>query len=130
MRVWDFEANRELGRFSRGESVISLLPDEQIIAGGYDGVLRVWNLRNCSISSEWRGHRGQIAGVAATADGKWAASASGDGDFKLWDLANGRDVATFTAESPLSACALTADHQLAITGDWLGNLHFLRLLQS
>ncbi len=55
---------------------------------------------------------------------------SDDKSIKLWDLETGENVATFSTESPLWSCALAADGQMAFAGDELGNLHFLKVMDS
>jgi len=43
--------------------------------------------------------------VAITPDGRQAVSGAWDETLKVWDLASGAVVATFTADAPLFACA-------------------------
>lgn len=65
--------------------------------------------------------------MAVTPDGKRAVSASYDQTLKVWDLATGAVVATFTAEAPVASCAVGPDDLSIIAGDSLGRVHFLRL---
>ncbi len=46
---------------------------------------------------------------------------------KLWDLASGECLATFTADAPIPACALAPDDRTLVAGDSTGRVHFLRL---
>ena len=45
----------------------------------------------------------------------------------MWDLTNGRQIATFTADADVLACAMTPDGRTIVAGDGLGRVHFLRL---
>ncbi|NMG58853.1 hypothetical protein E1H12_10030 [Geitlerinema sp. P-1104] len=73
---------------------------------------------------------GQSNGVEAVAiapDGKRAVSASEDNTLKLWDLATGKELATFTGEAGMLSCAVAADGVTVAAGDKAGVVHFLRL---
>lgn len=57
-----------------------------------------------------RGHLGPISAIAASADGKLAATASLDGRVKLWRLPAGRELTTLTpGKGPVHAVALSDD---------------------
>ncbi|AMW28288.1 hypothetical protein H6G58_09345 [Arthrospira platensis FACHB-971] len=60
-------------------------------------------------------------------DGKRAISASEDKTVKLWDLATGEMLATFTGDGAIASCAVAADGVTVVGGDWLGRVYFLRL---
>ena len=46
---------------------------------------------------------------------------------KVWELNSRRELATFTAESPIDCCAVAPDSQMIVAGDSSGRVHFLRL---
>ena len=46
---------------------------------------------------------------------------------KLWDLATGEMLATFTGDGAIASCAVAADGVTVVGGDWLGRVYFLRL---
>ena len=65
--------------------------------------------------------------MAITPDGQTLVSASGDHTLKVWDLASGQCLATFSADAPVVACAVTPDGNGVVAGDASGGVHFLRL---
>jgi len=66
--------------------------------------------------------------VAVTPDGARALSASEDRTLKLWDLETGRELAMFTADEPLSCCAV-AQHGALLVAAGAGRVHILQLLE-
>ena len=72
------------------------------------------------------GHSGVVYGVAVSADGRQAVSASYDKTLKVWDLETGALVATFTCDAAALCCAL-CDARRIVAGDRSGRVHFLSL---
>ncbi|MDT9179357.1 MAG: WD40 repeat domain-containing protein, partial [Limnospira sp. PMC 1291.21] len=68
-----------------------------------------------------------VNAVAIAPDGKTAVSASSDRTLKLWDLATGGVLATFTGEAPMISCAVADDGVTVVAGDSFGGVNFLRL---
>ncbi|MDT9296124.1 MAG: WD40 repeat domain-containing protein, partial [Arthrospira platensis PCC 7345] len=68
-----------------------------------------------------------VNAVAIAPDGKRAVSASDDKTLKLWDLATGEEIASFTADAGFWACAVAPDGAGVVAGDESGRVHFLRL---
>ena len=102
-----------------------VLPGGRLLTGSYDGTLTVVRLADGQVEKTLTGHRGRVDAVAASADGRLAASASGDGELKVWDVPTGREIDAFVADAPMLSCVMTADGMLSVAGDQLGNLHFL-----
>jgi WD40 repeat protein len=71
------------------------------------------------------GHLGTVHAVAASADGRLAASAADDGTVRLWNLARGEAAAKISVSNqPVFAVALSPDGKLVATG---GADKFIRL---
>lgn len=96
-----------------------LLSQQALVEGGKDES-REMDLRGFDWYYLWRkihgegrrllGHRGVVAAVAVSPDGKTAASASLDGTLKLWNLAKGEENATLKGhEGPIHAVAFSPD---------------------
>ena len=72
------------------------------------------------------GHADSVKAVAVLADGQRALSASRDHTLKLWNLETGATLASFTADVGFTTCAVARGETLAIGGDALGRIHFLK----
>ncbi|MBV8833199.1 MAG: hypothetical protein JO108_28720, partial [Acidobacteriaceae bacterium] len=62
-----------------------------------------------------QGHSSSVYGVAVSADGRLAVSASADNTLKVWELASGRELRTLQGHSPVNGVAVSADGQLAVS---------------
>jgi len=65
--------------------------------------------------------------VAIDHDGRRAVCAAGDGSVKLWDLEDGRTIATFEAGAPIPCCALARGGSTVAVGDIRGRARIWRL---
>ncbi|MEG3960518.1 WD40 repeat domain-containing protein, partial [Microcoleus sp. herbarium2] len=64
---------------------------------------------------------------AVTEDGKLAISGSDDNTLKVWDLASGNVIASFTCKSSIASCAIAPDGVTIVAGDESGRVYLLRL---
>ena len=69
---------------------LAVTPDgRSIVAGGEDGVVRVWDVGSGAVRRELAGHRDAVVAVAVSGDQRLIASASPDGTARLWDAEAG-----------------------------------------
>jgi len=61
-----------------------------IVSGGWDKLVKVWNLGSCKLRSNLAGHTGYINSVTVSPDGSLCASGGKDGTTRLWDLNEGK----------------------------------------
>jgi WD40 repeat protein len=107
--------------------VTAATPDWRwLLTFGSDNGIEVQNLETGAIRQPVGAHRGLISRIAVTPDGGRAVSVAADSVLILWDLTKGTEMARFTAESPLTACAITPDGRTLVAGDRSGRVHVLR----
>jgi WD40 repeat protein len=112
--VWSVAGPRLAARLSLSDadhmvSTIDVHPDQQLVAaGGFDGVVRIWNLRDGRVLQTLRGHTSPLSTVKFVARGTRLVSAAIDG-FKIWDTATGQLLATVLLESDGSWLTITPE---------------------
>jgi len=68
-----------------------------IVSSGWDKVVKVWNLTNCSLLTNLYGHTGYINTVTVSPDGSLCASGGKDGTAMLWDVNEGKHLYSLDA---------------------------------
>jgi WD40 repeat protein len=99
--IWDVESSatvRILNNHLRVNSLAFSPDGKQIVAGGLDGVLRVWDPETGRSLGTMEGNLSQIWDIAFSPDGKLLATASDDGTVRLWDPIGQRQLATVAIE--------------------------------
>jgi WD40 repeat protein len=127
--VWDLEKGyllRMLEGHSAAVSSVAMTPDGNLaVSASLDRTLKVWDLDfhwwtprlwSCPAVRTLEGHTASVSGVAVTADGKRAVSASWDQTVKVWDLKSGRVLRTLEGHSGyVLGVAVTADGRRAVS---------------
>jgi guanine nucleotide-binding protein subunit beta-2-like 1 protein len=60
------------------------------VTGGWDNLVKVWDLTSCKLKHNLEGHTGHVNTVAISPDGSLCASGGEDGKAMLWDLNEGK----------------------------------------
>jgi len=81
-------------------------PNSMIISGGWDKLVKVWN-SDWKLSRELLGHTGVVNAVAVSPDASLGASGGRDGYALLWDLNEGKKLASLNAEGIIHALAFS-----------------------
>jgi len=81
-------------------SCVKFSPNTQnpiVVSGGWDKLVKVWNLNNCKLVRDFSGHSGYINAVTVSPDGSLCASGGRDGTAMLWDLNDGKQLYSLDA---------------------------------
>jgi len=65
-----------------------------IVSAGCDKNVKVWNLATCKLKTNLAGHTGLIYSVTVSPDGSLCASGGKDGQARVWDLNEGKELAS------------------------------------
>lgn len=103
IKVWTLTPRRLLYRLTEFGSpgyALAMHPNGYLVASGDDrGRVRIWNLQDGSMVSEFFPHHQEISKLLFTQDGKILITGSFDRTIKLWDVATGQLVATLIGSS-------------------------------
>jgi len=86
----------------------------QVVLGGVNGEVVVWDAGEGREVRTFRGHRGLVLGIAVSPDGRSVASVAADRTVRLWDLRAPLEMRVLAAVGPdASALALSPDGRWA-----------------
>jgi WD40 repeat protein len=94
-----------------------------LASGGWDRVVRVWDLAGDGRPRVLGRHDSFVSSLAFSADGRWLASGSGDSTVALWDVAGGKKLRVFrgyTNETKPHAFGANSNFLITKSG---GSLH-------
>ena len=88
-----------------------------LIAGGQDGLIRIWDRTTGQMLRALPGHTAAVIGVGVSLDGVRLVSGSEDGTVRLWELASGRTIHTLsTDQGPIQSIAVSPDGKVVAFG--------------
>lgn len=78
-----------------------------IVSSGWDKLVKVWNLSNCSLKTNLVGHTGVVYATTVSPDGSLCASGGKDGTAMLWDVNDGKHLYSLDAGGTINALAFS-----------------------
>jgi len=116
VRLWTVAT--QTGKVLSGHTApvrFALVVDDAIVTGGNDNTARIWS-RDGRLLHVLAGHTGPVVAAAAAADERRIATASYDGNVRIWDVASGHEITVLKGNgSAVNAVALDAHGDLAVT---------------
>ena len=99
IKVWDVTTGEEI--FTHQEvsgEVFSLAysPDGRLLASGSYGTVKLWDTDGYKVVRELEGHAGNIKAMEFSPDGTRLATASQNGNTRLWNVTTGRELISIT----------------------------------
>lgn len=84
---------------------------------GWDGTVRLWDVRTTKELGCFTGHRGFVAAVAFSPDGRRCISGGADQAVRVWDVDSGRQIHSMTGHAfSIFALAFSPDGRTALSG--------------
>lgn len=123
LRLWDLQTGQSPIKFlkhTKDVLAVAFSPDyRQIVSGGRDNVVRVWNVKGECVS-ELKGHEDWISSICffPTMGASKIISGSWDGTAKIWDLEAGICLHTLSGQHTnyVSTVTVSPDGSLCATG--------------
>lgn len=81
-----------------------------IVSGGWDKMVKVWDLTTCKLKTDLPGHTGNINTVTVSPDGSLCASGGKDGTAMLWDLNEGKYLYMLDAGDEINSLVFSPNH--------------------
>ncbi|HOW69980.1 MAG TPA: protein kinase [Phycisphaerae bacterium] len=97
---------------------------EQIITGGCDGIIRIWNVSTGAPIAQLTGHTDQINTLAFSNDRKWIASGGRDRTLRLWDARTYTPRILQEGEQYINSAAFSPDGTGLVAGGQAKTLTF------
>lgn len=126
VNLWDIATGNRIdtltGHSSRVCSV-AFSPDRRTaLSGSDDKTMKLWYLQPSELIRDFGGNAGVIRSVTFSPDGHTALTANHDeGALKLWNVATGAVIRTFSEKAPYSA-VFSPDGRIALAGGEVGVL--------
>ncbi len=129
LNIWDVAKGKKLHSLTPAGgrarfTAVALSPDgKRVATGGYDQVIRLWNLETGKQILQGEGHQGAVISVALTMDGRSAITASQDSTVRMWDLPSGKSRGIVAdTKNPVWSVAFTEDGRHFATGEQDGQV--------
>lgn len=111
IRVWnvaDAKQAREIGGFGNEVFKIVVTPEGNVLSGSADKQVRLNNLANGQVVRTFSGHQEWVYAVASHSETKRIASGGHDGEVRIWNAEDGKELLKFIAAPGLSQPVVAA----------------------
>jgi eukaryotic-like serine/threonine-protein kinase len=93
---------------------------DQLVSGGDDGTVRIWDLNGRQAPHVFQGTGGVVHCVAVSPNGRWLAAGDERGGLRLWELETAREQKFRGHESGLRSVAFSSDSGHLLSSDAAG----------
>lgn len=89
IKLWESRKKGQIGSLNNTYQVIAVTFNdtaEQVISGGIDNDIKVWDLRKNYVLYRLKGHTDTVTGLSLSPDGSYVLSNSMDNTVRIWDV--------------------------------------------
>jgi WD40 repeat protein len=126
--VWNKVTDCEVARLDKQSDPappMVITQDNMVAIAVNANALVVWDLPSRRPQAQLVGHRGPVSCLTVTADGTMAISGGIDRTVRVWDLTSRTEIARWTGDHPLDACAALPGEPLRIAVKQQGGQPYL-----
>lgn len=120
LRLWDITTSKPIDFPQKGGChAVTLSPDGRLMSVAVDWTAKIYDVAKRRELLELKGHKGQVAALAFSPDGKTLMTGSWDQTVRLWDTSTGKERANYQWDIGRVYCATYAPDglRLAAGGD-------------
>jgi WD40 repeat protein len=127
IKLWDLEDGEAMSELRGHSARINALAvfGSTLASASDDGTVRLWDVAHNAPLNCLEGHADRVVALAPLEGGRLIISASRDRTLRIWRAADGKQLATYTADSPFVCCSATQAASTIVAGDEAGGVHFL-----
>ncbi|NWR25153.1 SNR40 protein, partial [Emberiza fucata] len=88
-QLWDIRKKAAVQTFQNTYQVLAVTfndTSDQIISGGIDNDIKVWDLRQNKLTYTMRGHADSVTGLSLSSEGSYLLSNAMDNTVRIWDV--------------------------------------------
>jgi WD40 repeat protein len=128
IRLYDTHSGAEImplrdGHPGQIHSIAFSSDGRQIVSGGQDETVRIWNVATGTVEKTLTGHENRVNSVAFSPDGRRVVSGSNDKTIKIWNTATGALEKTLTGdENGVDSVTFSPDGKRIVSGGYGGSL--------
>ncbi|CAM9626755.1 U5 small nuclear ribonucleoprotein 40 kDa protein [Lampetra fluviatilis] len=89
VKLWDTRKKGSVHSFQNTYQCLSVTfndTSDQILSGGIDNVIKVWDLRQNKLIYTMKGHNDSVTGLSLSPDGSYLLSNAMDNSVRIWDI--------------------------------------------
>ena len=130
-RLIPFPADTTMNPIDLFFSSATLMPNsQQLITGGDDGTIRVWDMLKRDELRTLGIHHHTVKSIEVTSDGRRLVS-NDRSSLKIWDLVNEKPINRYRAHTtPVTAIAIAPDGKTAVSGEKGGKIYVWDVLRG
>jgi len=87
-----------------------------LVSGDQNGSVKVWNLKEHSLLTEWMAHPGGVRSLAVDPKGRWVVTGGKDAGIHIWSLPGGQSLASLAGHrDEIRSVAVSPDGELIVS---------------
>ncbi|MBI5666440.1 MAG: WD40 repeat domain-containing protein [Chloroflexi bacterium] len=130
--TWNVTSGESVEQLSGHTGIVSAViwnANNQIITGGWDDTIRIWDADTGTPQKVLVGHTGNINDLKLNSEGNRLASASDDGTVRIWDVTNGQQIQVIEDDDRIYTVDWSPDGSKLAYGGLGGEVHVIDVPQ-